>query len=551
MSLFRRGDVWWYEFWFAGRRIRESSKSPSKTVAKGAEQKRKREQEAGFNNFTYLRHERIRTFSDIADEYFDAYKLRLPQSARFAEYAIDHLKQLLGGKMLVDFNEATIIHYQNARLGESAAPKSVNEEVGFLLRILGDPGDLLRIRLRKRKMLKLKVRQTVGKAYTPAEKDRMLDEARKARSPHIYLALTLALNAGMRDAEIRTLTWGQLDFTKNYLAVGQSKTEAGEGRTIPLNSTLLEVFSEYVSWYQEKFGKPRKEWYVFPFGKPSPSDPTRPVTTLKTAWNNVRTNAQVKGRWHDNRHTLITDLAESGAGDQTIMDIAGHVSKQMLKHYSHIRMEAKRHALESIVRVRSTTATAESGQKTGRAEGYPQESPHGLQNVGKPTGKQRATAKIENAHTVNYGDLDCAESPTNAQGFDGGYPQKSPQLANSEDVKGVMKRCKSLNSIGGRGRNRTYNLSVKSRMLCQLSYASNFPRKNRAARGFAHGLSGKISTRTFKNIAQMPRGIQRARFVSGSRSLSPQPPPIRQRGFQLAPGRRASRTLQKACAQRG
>ena len=31
------------------------------------------------------------------------------------------------------------------------------------------------------------------------------------------------------------------------------------------------------------------------------------------------------------------------------MDIAGHVSKQMLKHYSHIRMEAKRTALESIV----------------------------------------------------------------------------------------------------------------------------------------------------------------------------------------------------------
>jgi hypothetical protein len=62
--------------------------------------------------------------------------LRLPQSARFAEYAIDHLKRLLGGKMLVDFNEATVIHNQNARLAESAAPKSVNEEVVFLLRIL-------------------------------------------------------------------------------------------------------------------------------------------------------------------------------------------------------------------------------------------------------------------------------------------------------------------------------------------------------------------------------------------------------------------------------
>ena len=227
MSLFRRGDVWWYEFWFAGRRIRESSKSPSKTVAKKAEQKRKRELEAGFNNFTDLRHERIRTFSDMADEYFDAYKLRLPQSARFAEYAIDHLKRLLGGKMLVDFNEATVIHYQNARLGESAAPKSVNEEVGFLLRILGDPGDLLRIRLRKRKMLKLKVRQTVGKAYTPAEKDRMLEEARKARSPHIYLALTLALNAGMRDAEIRNFDLGTDRLHKEIPGGGPQQDRSG------------------------------------------------------------------------------------------------------------------------------------------------------------------------------------------------------------------------------------------------------------------------------------------------------------------------------------
>ena len=88
---------------------------------------------------------------------------------------------------------------------------------------------------------------------------------------------------------------------------------------------------------------------MFPFGKPRPSDPTRPIVTLKTSWNNVRQKANVQGRWHDNRHTLITDLAESGAGDETIRDIAGHVSKQMLKHYSHIRMEAKRRALEAIV----------------------------------------------------------------------------------------------------------------------------------------------------------------------------------------------------------
>ena len=62
----------------------------------------------------------------------------------------------------------------------------------------------------------------------------------------------------------------------------------------------------------------------------------------------MRERAGVKGRWHDLRHTAITDLAESGAGDQEIMDIAGHVSRQMLSRYSHIRMEAKRRALEAI-----------------------------------------------------------------------------------------------------------------------------------------------------------------------------------------------------------
>jgi hypothetical protein len=39
MSLFKRGKVWWYEFWFAARRVRESSKTTSKTLAKAAEQK--------------------------------------------------------------------------------------------------------------------------------------------------------------------------------------------------------------------------------------------------------------------------------------------------------------------------------------------------------------------------------------------------------------------------------------------------------------------------------------------------------------------------------
>jgi hypothetical protein len=48
-------------------------------------------------------------------------------------------------------------------------------------------------------------------------------------------------------------------------------------------------------------------------------------------------------------------------------------------------------------------------------------------------------------------------------------PHKIPH---TEDTEIASTTCKRLKLLGGRGRNRTYNLSVKSRMLCQLSYAS-------------------------------------------------------------------------------
>lgn len=44
----------------------------------------------------------------------------------------------------------------------------------------------------------------------------------------------------------------------------------------------------------------------------------------------------------------MTELAEFGLGDEVIMSIAGHVSRAMRSRYSHVRMEAKRRALDEI-----------------------------------------------------------------------------------------------------------------------------------------------------------------------------------------------------------
>jgi integrase len=146
------------------------------------------------------------------------------------------------------------------------------------------------------------------------------------------------------------LQWRQIDFFKQLLTVGKSKTAEGTGRTVPLNSELLKALVEHQTWYKANIGSPSANHFVFPRGAHRRFDATKPVTSFKTAWNRVRREAKVSARFHDLRHTLITKLAESGAGDETIMGIAGHVSRRMLSRYAHIGTEAKRKALESIIR---------------------------------------------------------------------------------------------------------------------------------------------------------------------------------------------------------
>jgi hypothetical protein len=145
----KKSRLWWYEFTFVGRSIREPAKTHSKTVAKEAEKKRRRELEIGYNNLDDRRETRVQTLSTIAAAYLEDYELK-HRSAVFAHYAVGHLVRQLGSKMLVDFCDGTVTTYQAARLKEQASPKSINEEVGFLLRILGERGDAKQAEVRLR-----------------------------------------------------------------------------------------------------------------------------------------------------------------------------------------------------------------------------------------------------------------------------------------------------------------------------------------------------------------------------------------------------------------
>jgi hypothetical protein len=78
VTLIRRGEIWWYDFQFGNQRIRESTKSTSKTVARAAEQQRRRDLEHGFHNIIEIRENRIRVLSEVAAKYLADYRLRFP-----------------------------------------------------------------------------------------------------------------------------------------------------------------------------------------------------------------------------------------------------------------------------------------------------------------------------------------------------------------------------------------------------------------------------------------------------------------------------------------
>jgi integrase len=68
-----------------------------------------------------------------------------------------------------------------------------------------------------------------------------------------------------------------------------------------------------------------------------------------TAWRALREAAGLRGlRFHDLRHTVVTRLLEAGEADHVVESITGHLSRRMLEHYSHIRLTAKRAALDRL-----------------------------------------------------------------------------------------------------------------------------------------------------------------------------------------------------------
>ena len=350
--LYRRGRIWWFKFRLAGRTYRESAKTTSKALARDVERVRRRKIEANYNQVP----KRItpRPIEVEAREWLVLKRATLaPSSYGIVESSLRlHLLPKLRGRLLIDVDAQMIARYQRLRIIESAAPKSVNIEVGVLRSLLRHHGmwsDELR-----RDVRALKVQDDRGIALSVDQEGRLTAACRASRSASRLRSFS-PCRQGCDIPNFACCGGRRSIFLNAQIVVGQSKTAAGTGRVVPLNERALAELKQWAT----RFPTRRPDHYVFPKqrvgqGGGYDTNPAQPIGSWKTAWARAKRVAQVKARFHDVRHTTCTRMLEGGVPLSvvaTIMGWSASTTALMGKRYGHIGDAARRSAVAVLDKI--------------------------------------------------------------------------------------------------------------------------------------------------------------------------------------------------------
>lgn len=373
MALKKRGKTWHTHFVVNGQRFRQSLETTDWREAQSKEKELIAEATVGKLHQTATSMAR-QPFGDAADDYMKARELELaPASKAKEKQLLVQLQAYFKQEPLKTITAKRITEYRTWRAAQTkevksggdvkvvlrAGPATLNAEVAILRKILKRAKLWTRV---ADDIRPLKEPSTIGRALTEDETKRLLKTAMtRPEWETAYLAAILCLNTTARSCELKGLQWSDVDLFNHTLTIHKSKTAAGE-RMIPLTDVACSALAK-LRMRAESFGEVKPEHFIFAAFTPkftfngkkvvgynvTKFDPSRHVNSWRTAWRALTKKAGLPGfRFHDLRHCAITSLAESGASDSTIMAIAGHVSRKMLERYSHVRMEAKRSAMECL-----------------------------------------------------------------------------------------------------------------------------------------------------------------------------------------------------------
>ncbi|PZQ80763.1 MAG: integrase [Ancylobacter novellus] len=152
----------------------------------------------------------------------------------------------------------------------------------------------------------------------PGEEERLLAAADAGRTPWMRLLIILAIETAMRQGEILSLRWSDVDLERRIAHLDETKN--GERRDVPLSTRALEAL--------QALAEQRVDDRVIPFTK----------SAVGQAWLHLRGRAGSNDlHYHDLRHEAVTRLLERGLNVIEVSTISGHKELRMLQRYAHLK----------------------------------------------------------------------------------------------------------------------------------------------------------------------------------------------------------------------
>ena len=155
---------------------------------------------------------------------------------------------------------------------------------------------------------------------------------------HLQPSIVVSLNTGLRQGELLSLSWSDINLPGQQLAIKGANAKSGKTRHIPLNSDAMAALNQ---WRQQS---PAANVLVFPSAK------GKKIVEIKTAWAKLIKDATIeKFRWHDMRHDFASRLVMAGVDLNTVRELLGHADLKMTLRYAHLAPEHKATAVEKLV----------------------------------------------------------------------------------------------------------------------------------------------------------------------------------------------------------
>ena len=274
------------------------------------------------------------TLSELIERYTtdELHKLK---SAKTVGARLDYWKDSIGTRLLSDVTHDVLMKARDTlkatpteRGGKVRSGADVNRTLAALSSALSYGTKELRwIAANPLKDVR-KFSESKGRVRYLSEDElpRLLAACKASESPHLVLAVCLALSTGARKSEVLSLTWGQVDLKAQTALLGDTKN--GDARTLPVVGTALQLLKERARV------RSLKDDRIFP---PTAGSTKSEYFDLRKAWGAACKTAKLEDfHWHDLRHTAASYLAMAGVTPLEISKLLGHRTMAMVSRYAHL-----------------------------------------------------------------------------------------------------------------------------------------------------------------------------------------------------------------------